>query len=104
MTDYMQQHREKELARKLFVEHNRANGALYPDGFGFLSPAMQAPWLDKAREKLAAEQPPESKFAADLRARLALIDEMIRSAKSTERRQLQRERSDLEDKLRRAEA
>lgn len=43
---------ERELARKLFVAHNRANGALYPGGFGFLSPADMEPWLLKARAEL----------------------------------------------------
>ena len=40
-------------AERLFVAHNRANGALYPYGFGFLKPDAQAPWLEKATESLS---------------------------------------------------
>lgn len=40
-----------------------------------------------------------SKFEDAIRQRLAIIAQMIRSAKQSERRQLQRERSDLEAKL-----
>lgn len=43
-----------------------------------------------------------SKFADDIRARLAIIAQMIPGAKSTERKRLQKERSDLEEKLRKA--
>lgn len=43
---------ERNLARKLFVEHNRRNGALYPDGFGFLRPDDMRVWLEKARNEL----------------------------------------------------
>ena len=43
---------ERNIARILFTEHNRANGALLPDGFGFLRPSDQLPWLQLAREKL----------------------------------------------------
>jgi hypothetical protein len=45
-----------------------------------------------------------SKFADDIKARLAIIAEMIRTAQTAERRKLQRERSDLEEKLRRVSA
>lgn len=41
-----------------------------------------------------------NKFVADIEARLAVIAQMIPSAKSIERKKLQRERSDLEEKLR----
>lgn len=41
-----------------------------------------------------------SKFVADIQARLTIINQMIPSAKSSERRALQKERSDLETKLR----
>jgi hypothetical protein len=41
-----------------------------------------------------------SKFVADIEARLAVISKMIPGAKVVERRQLQRERADLEEKLR----
>lgn len=45
-----------------------------------------------------------SKLADDIRARLAIIGDMIRTAKAAERRKLQKERADLEDKLRRVAA
>jgi hypothetical protein len=45
-----------------------------------------------------------SKFEDDLRAKLAIIERMIPGANVTERRKLQRERTDLEDKLRRVSA
>jgi hypothetical protein len=45
-----------------------------------------------------------SKFSDDIRARLAIIAQMIPSAKSVERKKLQKERADLEDKLRRVTA
>lgn len=45
-----------------------------------------------------------SKFADDIRARLAIISKMIPGAKLAERRALQKERSDLEGKLRKVEA
>lgn len=44
-----------------------------------------------------------SKFASDIEARLAIIANMIPSAPTKERRALQRERSDLEDKLRKVQ-
>lgn len=40
-----------------------------------------------------------SKFSADIEARLAIIAKMIQSAKTSERRALQKERADLEAKL-----
>lgn len=43
---------ERALARQLFVAHNRANGALYPDGFGFLRPEVMAEWFERARQQL----------------------------------------------------
>lgn len=43
-----------------------------------------------------------SKFVSDIEARLAVIARMIPNAMTAERRSLQRERADLEDKLRRA--
>lgn len=101
MNDYMQEHCVRELARRLFVDNNRASGALYPDGFGFLSPAMQKPWLDKAREQISATSAAApSKFVTDINARLTIIAKMIPNAKTSERRALQKERSDLEEKLR----
>lgn len=42
----------------------------------------------------------DNKFAADIEARIAIINKMIPSAKTSERRALQRERADLETKLR----
>lgn len=45
-----------------------------------------------------------SKFDDDIRARIVIINKMIPDAKLKERRALQRERSDLEEKLRRATA
>ncbi len=45
-----------------------------------------------------------SKFTDDIQARIAIINQMIVNAKPKERRALQRERADLEDKLRRAAA
>lgn len=45
-----------------------------------------------------------SKFADDIQARLAIIAEMIRTAKMADKRKLQRERSDLEEKLRKVSA
>lgn len=53
MTSYTED--EKSLARKLFVEHNRRNGALYPDGFGFMSFADREKWYIQAREKLTGK-------------------------------------------------
>ena len=41
-----------------------------------------------------------SKFTQDIEARLVIINQMIPNAKAAERRALQRERSDLEEKLR----
>lgn len=41
-----------------------------------------------------------NKFAADIEARLVIINKMIPAAKPAERRALQRERADLEEKLR----
>lgn len=41
---------ERNLARKLFVEHNRKNGALYPDGFGFMREDDKVIWYQKARD------------------------------------------------------
>jgi hypothetical protein len=40
-----------------------------------------------------------SKFADDIRTRIAIINKMIPNAKVKERRALQKERSDLETKL-----
>lgn len=40
-----------------------------------------------------------SNFEAGLRARIAIINQMIPNAKQKERRALQKERSDLETKL-----
>ena len=40
-----------------------------------------------------------SKFVADLQARLDQINRMIPNARTAERRALQRERADLEEKL-----
>jgi hypothetical protein len=40
-----------------------------------------------------------SKFADDLRERIAILNKMIPGAKLSERRKLQKERSDLEAKL-----
>lgn len=97
MSDYAHEHGVRELARKLFVEHNRANGALYPDGFGFLSPTDRAPWLEKARAQIGAA--PANNFTANIEARISIINQMIPSAKPKERRTLQKERSDLELKL-----
>lgn len=45
-----------------------------------------------------------SKFEDDLRARISIINRMISGAKTAERRALQKERADLEDKLRRTSA
>lgn len=45
---------ERDLARRLFVAHNKANGALYPDGFGFLAPKDMEPWLQLARVQITA--------------------------------------------------
>lgn len=45
-----------------------------------------------------------SKFEDDIQARLAIIARMIPSAKVAERRALQRERADLEEKLRKVSA
>jgi len=40
-------------------------------------------------------------FVKNLQERLSIINSMIPAAKSVERRKLQKERSDLEDKIRR---
>lgn len=45
-----------------------------------------------------------NKFVADIEARLAIISQMIKSANTTERRALQKERADLEAKLRKVSA
>lgn len=45
-----------------------------------------------------------SNFTDHIQARLAIIARMIPNAKVTERRALQRERSDLEEKLRKVSA
>ncbi len=45
-----------------------------------------------------------SKFAEDLTARVAIINQMIVGANKTERRKLQKERADLEEKLRKVAA
>lgn len=45
-----------------------------------------------------------SKFSEDLEARIRIINQMIPNAKPKERRALQKERANLEDKLRRAAA
>lgn len=45
-----------------------------------------------------------SNFTTAIEARLAIIARMIPSAKTAERRALQRERTDLEEKLRKATA
>lgn len=45
-----------------------------------------------------------SKFADDIRARLAIISKLIVGAKIAERRKLQKERTDLEEKLRKVSA
>lgn len=44
-----------------------------------------------------------SRFADDLSARISIINRMIQNAPISERRKLQKERADLEDKLRRAQ-
>lgn len=43
---------ERKLAHEMFVNHNRPNGALLPDGFGFLSQAERVAWYTKARAEL----------------------------------------------------
>lgn len=45
-----------------------------------------------------------SKFEDDIVARIAIINKMIPSAKVAERRALQRERADLEEKLNKVRA
>jgi len=45
-----------------------------------------------------------SNFTENLEARIRIINQMIPNAKPKERRALQKERTDLEDKLRRAAA
>lgn len=45
-----------------------------------------------------------SKFADDISARLTIISEMIRTAKPTEKRKLQKERAALEETLRKVTA
>ena len=45
-----------------------------------------------------------SNFRNDLATRISMINMMIIGAKPSERRKLQKERSDLEDKLRRVSA
>lgn len=45
---------ERDLAAKMFTRHNRANGALYPGGFGFMSYTDRAKWYSRARTELLA--------------------------------------------------
>lgn len=45
-----------------------------------------------------------SKFITDIEARLRIIAKMIEAARPKERKALQRERSDLEEKLRKVSA
>lgn len=45
-----------------------------------------------------------SKFVEDIQARLSIINRMIPGAKTAERKVLQRERADLEEKLRKVTA
>lgn len=55
--DWMREPTQEQIdqrARQMFVAHNRANGALYPDGFGFLSSATMREWRDRARADLIA--------------------------------------------------
>jgi len=54
---YEVKHAIRQEAERLFVAHNRANGALYPYGFGFLSPAAQAEWLAKAEDSILDVHP-----------------------------------------------
>lgn len=55
--DYALEHAIRQEAERLFVAHNRANGALYPYGFGFLTPQVQSEWLEKAKDNLASPHP-----------------------------------------------
>lgn len=43
---------ERDLAAKMFTDQNRKNGALYPGGFGFLSPAVRLEWYSRARTEI----------------------------------------------------
>lgn len=45
-----------------------------------------------------------NKFVDDITARIAILNQMIPSAKTAERRKLQRERTDLELKLQKVSA
>ncbi len=50
--DYALEHAIRQEAERLFVAHNRANGALYPYGFGFLSAEARSEWLERAKASL----------------------------------------------------
>lgn len=72
-----------------------------------LSPIAEIPRLLPAPHEAEEGQEGEarvSKFVTDIQARIAIINQMIPNAKTAERRALQRERSDLEEKLRKVSA